>query len=129
MKHLLLAGLICVASTSTASAASQFCEFTKWRGAPDEIAQSWIGTGFRLSGKDSQKQLSIIFDDKETGALEVKTKTNSSFTTYFFSKRAKQRAGFNRNMRFSFRAYDSGKCKAFGEVKGFPLLEATGTLR
>ena len=125
----LSAAVLVVLGAGSVMAAPESCEFTKWKGAKKDIAQSWTGTGFAIRNAKSGMQASTYYDKKATKWFAVETKTASDFKTYVFRDTRSAAAGKIVQIRRSYRVYDSGKCKAFVEAKGFRPIIANGEMK
>ncbi len=125
------ATLACFATFTATSALAEdtLCQFSKWRGAPADIAMTWTGTAFMLRSKGNQDKIVLLLNEKTSPWIDVDRSSNGRFDTFVYRRTAGPAPGFIRNGRFSFRIYPDGRCKGFVEVKGFSMLEATGTVR
>lgn len=125
------ATLACFATFSATSALAEdtLCQFSKWRGAPADIAMSWTGSAFELRTDASGDNISLKFNEDSSDWIPMARSSNGRFDTFVYRRTAKPAPGFIKRARFSFRIYPDGKCKGFVEAKGFPLLEATGKIR
>lgn len=127
MKKIFLIAAITLASASAGFAQTKSCEFEKWRGASKSAAQSWVGLGFGVKNSKSGELLSIKMDNgKNTDWFPAEAKVTKNFTTYTFRMTNSAAPGYIRNNRFSFRIYNSGKCKGRVDTEGFVPIDASG---
>lgn len=121
----LILGVVLLLIGSTASAQVQRCKFHRWIGATNEDATiSWIGTGFEADMKNSR--IRKIFYSKKSKWIKVDVKSTSKFTSYNYNSKGKDENRKESEMRYGYRVYKNGKCKAHVTIIGFAPMNATG---
>lgn len=111
------------------AAADTLCEYESYRGArTDEIARSWLGTGFVVDVDEAK--IRRVYDNLATGWTPVKIVRAESFTSASYQATEMMQGGQSISIRWGFRVYDDGRCEAMLESRRMEALIAVGkTLR
>ena len=102
------------------------CKFTSYTGENTETAISWFGDGF-VADSEGEK-VKKTFAQKKTDWIKTDVTKSESFTSFKFKVESKDSEGTPSQVRYGYRAYDDGRCKAYMGSKGKDPIQAEGRL-
>lgn len=102
------------------------CKFTSYTSESTENDILWLGDGFVADSNG--ERVKKTFAKKKTDWIKTDVTKSEGFTSFKFKVESKDGEGTISQVRYGYRAYNDGRCKAYVGSKGKAPLQAEGRL-